>query len=79
MSEPKFDERLDAVQSMLESIASLDFTRKLKLSSKADKIDAVGAGLNMLSEELKANVVKRSKLEEINTNLERFAYTAPMI
>ncbi len=76
MIEPQFDERLDAVLSMLESIASLDFTRKLKLSSKADKIDAVAAGLNMLSEELKSNVVKRTELEEINKNLERFASIA---
>jgi len=76
MSEPQFDERLDAVLSMLESIASLDFTRKLKLSKRADKIDAVAAGLNMLSEELQSNVVKRSKLEEINANLERFASIA---
>ncbi|MCH8035207.1 MAG: GHKL domain-containing protein [Bacteroidetes bacterium] len=76
MSEPQFDERLDAVLSMLKSIASLDFTRKLKLSSKADKIDAVAAGLNMLSEELKSNVIKRTELEEINKNLERFASIA---
>lgn len=76
MIEPQFDERLDAVLSMLESIASLDFTRKLKLSSKADKIDAVAAGLNMLSEELKSNVIKRTELEEINKNLERFASIA---
>lgn len=76
MSEPQFDERFDALLSMLESIASLDFTRKLKLSSKADKIDAVAAGLNMLSEELKSNVIKRTELEEINKNLERFASIA---
>lgn len=76
MSEPQFDERLDAVLSMLKSIASLDFTRKLKLSSNADKIDAVAAGLNMLSEELKSNVIKRTELEEINKNLERFASIA---
>ncbi len=76
MSEPQFDERFDALLSMLESIASLDFTRKLKLSGKADKIDAVAAGLNMLSEELKSNVIKRTELEEINKNLERFASIA---
>ncbi len=75
MSELQFDERFDAVLSMLESIASMDFTQKLKLSRKADKIDAIAAGLNMLSEELKSNMVKRSELEEINANLERFAYT----
>jgi len=76
MSKFQYDERLDAVLSMLESIASLDFTKKIKLSNKADNIDAVAAGLNMLSEELKSKVVEKSKLEEINKNLEQFAFTA---
>jgi len=73
MSELQYDKRFDAVLSMLESIASLDFTKKIKLSSKADTIDAVAAGLNMLSEELKSKVVEKSILEEINQNLEQFA------
>lgn len=61
---------------MLESIASLDFSERLTISSKVDSIDAVASGLNMLSEELESSVVERSKLEEINNNLERFAYIA---
>ena len=55
---------------MLGSIASLDFSRTLEISDKADNMDAVAAGLNMLSEELQANVVERSKLEAIVTELE---------
>ena len=55
---------------MLGSIASMDFTRSLEISDKADELDAVASGLNMLCEELAANVVQRSKLEEIVSQLE---------
>ena len=64
------DERWDAILGMLESIASLDFSRTLPISDKADEMDAVASGLNMLSEELQANVVERSKLARIVTELE---------
>ena len=70
MTEQQHDERWDALLGMLESIASLDFSRSLAISEKADELDAVASGLNMLSEELEANVVQRSKLEEIVTELE---------
>jgi len=76
MTEKQPDKRMNAILGMLESIASLDFSNRLTISSKADNIDAVASGLNMLSEELRANVVERSMLKEINDNLERFAYTA---
>ncbi len=49
---------------MLESIASLDFSRSLPISDEADNMDAVASGLNMLSEELQANVVEKSQLAE---------------
>ena len=55
---------------MLESIASLDFSGRLAISDKADDMDAVASGLNMLCQELEANVVRRSQLEEIVTELE---------
>ena len=70
MTEQHPDGRWDAILGMLESIAALDFSRRLAISGKADDMDAVAAGLNMLSEELEANVVQRSKLEEIVTELE---------
>ena len=76
MTEQQPDGRLDAILEMLESIASLDFSSRLEISDRADHIDAVAAGLNMLSEELEASVVERWRLEEINTNLERFAGVA---
>jgi len=55
---------------MLESIASLDFSGSLAIGDKADDMDAVASGLNMLCQELEANVVRRSQLEEIVTELE---------
>ena len=70
MTEQQPDERWDAILGMMESIASLDFSRSLAISDKADHMDAVATGLNMLSEELAASVVHRSKLEETVTRLE---------
>lgn len=55
---------------MLESITSLDFSRSLAISDKADDLDAVASGLNMLCEELSANVVQRSELKKAVSELE---------
>ena len=49
---------------MLESVAALDFSRRLTISDKADSIDALASGLNMLSEELEANLTERKRAEE---------------
>ena len=70
MTEQQPDERWDAILGMLKSIASVDFSRRLPVSDKADNMDAVASGLNMLSEELHANVVERTKLEKIVKELE---------
>ena len=67
---------MDAILAMLESIASLDFSARLTISSICDVIDAIASGLNMLCEELESSVIRRSQLEEINQHLERFAYVA---
>ena len=52
MIEQQPDKRWDAILRMLESVAALDFSRRLTISDKADNIDALASGLNMLSEEL---------------------------
>ena len=70
MTKRQPDERWDAILGMLESISSLDFSRSLPISDEADNMDAVALGLNMLSEELQANVVETSKLEKIVEELE---------
>ena len=64
MTEQQPDERWEAILGMLEGIASLDFSRSLPISDEADNMDAVASGLNMLSEELQANVVEKSELAE---------------
>ncbi|MCH8902963.1 MAG: HAMP domain-containing histidine kinase [Bacteroidetes bacterium] len=76
MTKQQLDKRLDDIIGMVESIAAMDFSRRLPLGNTADSIDAVSVGLNMLCEELEANVVERSRLEEINDSLERFAASA---
>ncbi|MBL7937530.1 MAG: HAMP domain-containing histidine kinase [Bacteroidia bacterium] len=68
-------DRLDKVVEMISSMAKLDFSERLNTEITNDPIDIISYGLNMLSEELEHNVVKKSKLEEINTNLEKFSYT----
>lgn len=60
---------------MIGRMAALDFSSMLETSGRNDMIDAIALGLNMLSEELNSNVVTRSKLDEVNRKLEKFAYT----
>jgi len=67
--------RLGDILDMIGRIAALDFTAVLNPSSKNDVVDAIAVGLNMLSEELNSNVVAKTKLDEVNCKLERFAHT----
>ena len=69
------DKRLHDVLDMIGRVASLDFSVTLKPSQNNDMVDAIAIGLNMLSEELNSSVVEKSKLDEVNSKLERFAYT----
>ena len=73
MIEQQADGRWDAILRMLESVAALDFSRRLTISDKADSIDALASGLNMLSEELEANLTERKRAEdrELSGQLER--------
>lgn len=68
-------ERLHQVVEMIGSMARLDFSERLQTEITNDPIDVLSYGLNMLSEELEHNVVKKSELEAINANLEKFSYT----
>ncbi len=63
MIEQQPDGRWDAILRMVESVAALDFSRRLTISSKADSIDGVASGLNMLSEELEAHLTERKRVE----------------
>ena len=68
-------ERLESIVEMISSMAKLDFSERLDTEITNNPIDIISYGLNMLSEELEHNVVKKSKLEEINISLEKFSYT----
>jgi signal transduction histidine kinase len=65
---------LNDLIAMIGSIAALDFSKRLEVELDEDPATVIAFGLNMLSEELEENVVKRSSLEEVNKNLEQFAY-----
>src|SRR5437762_11270853 len=67
--------RLNNILDMIGRIASLDFSKTLQTSDKNDIIDAISLGLNMLGEELSSNVVEKTKLDEVNGKLKKFAYT----
>jgi len=69
------DDRITDILDMIGCIASLDFSRQIETSDQHDTIDAIALGLNMLSEELNAQVVDKAKLDELNSKLEKFAYT----
>ncbi|UTW62254.1 HAMP domain-containing histidine kinase [bacterium SCSIO 12741] len=56
-------------------MASLRFPGPLDLTKFSVPLDAVAQGLNWLNEELEANVVEKKTLQEMNGNLEKFAYT----
>lgn len=64
-------EKLDDYQKRIENIFSailkytlLDFSETVPLSGKGDEIDAIAAGLNTLSEELKVRIQKLQESEE---------------
>ncbi|QCK15420.1 sensor histidine kinase [Mangrovivirga cuniculi] len=69
------DERLSQILEMIEWIAALDLDHKLPVSNNNDRFDAISLGLNMLSEELKDNVVEKEQLDKTNKKLEQFAYS----
>ncbi|UII31281.1 HAMP domain-containing histidine kinase [Fulvivirga ulvae] len=75
MGDQDNEKRLNDILDMIGSMASLDFSKVLEISDRNDMIDAIALGLNMLSEELNAQVVARASLDELNDRLEQFAHT----
>jgi signal transduction histidine kinase len=68
------DQRLVNILEMIARVAALDFSMTLEPSTNNDMLDAISVGLNMLSEELNTRVVEKSRLDEVNGKLEKFAY-----
>lgn len=58
----------ERVASILETImayARLDFSKKASLSGNGDVLDAIGAGVNMLGEELETSTVSLKEKEQL--------------
>jgi two-component sensor histidine kinase len=55
--------RVNGILNVLMSFAQLDYSRKIEISDERDFIDALGAGINMLGEELKGSTVSLHEKE----------------
>ena len=60
-SDPRTTEILDAIMAL----ARLDFSHKIRIDEKADSIAAIAAGVNMLGEELRENVLSLKEKEQL--------------
>lgn len=64
------DSRLKEMLNVIVSYAQLNFQRKIPIGNEGDDLDALGAGVNMLGEELNARVLslkeKENMLKEIH-------------
>jgi rsbT co-antagonist protein RsbR len=61
----KVDARLGELMEMIIALANLDFDKSATIDGKGDLTDAVAAGLNMLSEELRSSAVSRAYIDNI--------------
>lgn len=75
MSNNNLDNQIHKFIEMIGAMASLNFSKRLEADINDDPVNVLAYGLNMLSEELEQNVVKKSRLTEVNTSLEKFSYT----
>lgn len=69
------EDKINEMIQMIGAMASLNFSKRIETEITDNPIDVLAYGLNMLSEELEDNVVKKSMLEETNRSLERFSFT----
>lgn len=61
----KNKQRIEEINEMLLSLAAGDFSMKSTLSHRLDDIDAIAAGINMLSEELRSSVIAKDYLDSV--------------
>ena len=57
--------RGEKILEVIMSYARLDFSEKTIVSNKGDVYDAIGAGVNMLGEELKSSVISLREKEQL--------------
>ena len=61
--------RINSILEVLQKVAAGDMDVSVKLSGKSDEIDALGAGVNMMIEEVRE---RTRELEEKNRELKKF-------
>ena len=64
MQQNNDEARLNDLIDAVTAIASLDFSKKLKVNGEEDLMDVVSLGINLLSEALEDTVVSKQQLEE---------------
>jgi len=57
------EHRLNELVEVMMAVASLDFSRRATIGETRDVVDALATGLNMLTEELQAAIVRREQTE----------------
>lgn len=61
----KNDPRVNEILEAIMSLARLDFSKKIPIDDQADSLTAIAAGVNMLGEELRENVVSLKEKEQL--------------
>lgn len=59
------DKRANEILEVILSFARLEFSRKVKISKNNDVLDGIGAGVNMLGEELKHSALTLKEKEHL--------------
>ena len=59
------DKRANEILEVILSFARLDFSKKVDLSAEDDVLDGIGAGVNMLGEELKHSDLTIKEKEQL--------------
>jgi two-component sensor histidine kinase len=57
--------RVDEILNVVMAYAQLDFTKKTEVLGNEDVLDAIGAGINMLGEELESSTVSLKEKEQL--------------
>ncbi len=61
----KNDPRVNDILEAIMSLARLDFSKKIPIDDQSDSLTAIAAGVNMLGEELRENVVSLKEKEQL--------------
>jgi len=61
----KKDKRTEDIVNTIMAFARLDFSNQIPIDDKGDSITAIAAGVNMLGEELRGNVISLKEKEQL--------------